>query len=122
MPRASNRTRNRINEHVLERAFERWGLYLSAQEIRELSLQITHARSIFINAISHTRVQHIVVYKGTEIPVIYNKINKCIETIQTPEDLASWKRSYNYVKHTKAARKLLQEEEAGDSGMVGPPL
>ena len=73
--------RQDTNQHAKIRAFERYGINLTAVKRYDILRQIRSRRAIFVEKQSHTRSVFVVEIDGIKMKVVYNNKAKQLRTV-----------------------------------------
>lgn len=70
----------RFRKHTKNRLYERYNVYFTNQDLKNMVTLIRTGKSKMIKAFSNTRTLHRITYNNIEMVVVYNKYYKEIAT------------------------------------------
>ena len=85
------KTKGVLIHHAINRAKERYGQALGAEDIERMNEQIRTNQADFISAQSSNRSAFVVTYQGVRYATIYNKNLNCIITFLPMEVVEEWR-------------------------------
>jgi hypothetical protein len=79
------KSKKRINQHVIHRSEQRYGIRLNSKKRKEIVRIIQSNGSTGLKRISNTKTLYMVNYEGQDILVLYSRARKTILTVYPKE-------------------------------------